>query len=62
MRYDRGMHLLVRAIVTGFGLTLGAAVFRKVSKQLGLEDPLWIGVAVPPAPQPPAEKAPVTES
>jgi hypothetical protein len=46
------MHLLVRAIITGFGFTLGAAVFRKVSKQLGFEDPVWIGVAVP-APQPP---------
>lgn len=46
------MHLLARAIITGFGFTLGAAVFRKVSKQLGFEDPIWIGVAVP-APQPP---------
>lgn len=46
------MHLLVRAIITGFGFTLGAAVFRKVSKQLGFEDPVWIGVAVP-AQQPP---------
>lgn len=50
------MHLLARAIITGFGFTLGAALFRKVSKQLGLEDPVWIGVAVP-APQPPPPPA-----
>lgn len=31
--------LLLRAVVTGFGLTLGAALFKKhVAKRLGLED------------------------
>lgn len=53
MRYDRGMHLLARAIITGFGLALGAAVFRKVSKQLGLEDPFWVGLSVPASQPPP---------
>lgn len=33
------MHLFVRAVITGFGFSLGAAIFKKVSKQLGLEDP-----------------------
>jgi len=55
VRYDRGMQILVRAVITGFGFTLGAALFRKVSKQLGLEDPLWIGVSVPPPPPAPPE-------
>ena len=33
------MMLLARAIVTGFGLTLGAALFKKhVAKRLGLEE------------------------
>lgn len=31
--------LLLRAVVTGFGLALGAAVFKKhLAKRLGLED------------------------
>jgi hypothetical protein len=31
--------LLLRAVVTGFGLTLGAALFKKhVAKRLGLEE------------------------
>jgi hypothetical protein len=48
------MHVLVRAIITGFGFTLGAAVFRKVSKQLGLEDPFWVGISVPASQPPPS--------
>ncbi len=33
------MMLFVRAVVTGFGLTLGAALFKKhVQKRLGLEE------------------------
>ena len=32
------MQFFVRAVVTGFALSLGAALFKKVSKQLGLED------------------------
>ncbi|MBK9037008.1 MAG: hypothetical protein IPL61_38120 [Myxococcales bacterium] len=32
------MQIFVRAVVTGFAFSLGAALFKKVSKQLGLED------------------------
>jgi hypothetical protein len=32
------MMLFARAVVTGFGLSLGAAIFKKVQKQLGLEE------------------------
>lgn len=32
------MNTFVRAVVTGFAFTLGATLFRKVSKKLGLED------------------------
>jgi hypothetical protein len=32
------MGIFVRAVVTGFAFSLGAAVFKKVSKQMGLED------------------------
>ncbi len=53
VRYDPGMHLLARAIITGFGFTLGAAVFRKVAKQLGFEDPMYAVVPRPDAPPPP---------
>lgn len=35
------MGFFARAVITGFGFTLGAALFRKVSKQLGFEDPLY---------------------
>jgi hypothetical protein len=31
------MKLLVRAVVTGFGLSIGAALYKKLAKQLGLE-------------------------
>jgi hypothetical protein len=44
------MHVFARAVITGFGFTLGAALFRKVAKQLGFEDPLY---AAPPRPEPP---------
>lgn len=30
--------LLVRAVITGFGLALGAALFRKVARELGIDD------------------------
>lgn len=40
------MKVLVRAIVTGFGLSVGAFVFRKLSAKLNLEPP-------PNAPTPP---------
>jgi hypothetical protein len=32
------MKTFVRTVVTGFGLALGAALFRKVAKQMGLDD------------------------
>ncbi len=30
------MRILLRAVITGFGLSLGAALYKKVSKELGL--------------------------
>ena len=32
------MQLFLRAVVTGFGLSLGAALFKKAAKQLGFDD------------------------
>ena len=32
------MQLLARAIVTGFGLSIGAAIFKKVSRHLKLDE------------------------
>ncbi len=32
------MKLFVRSVVTGFALSLGAALFKKVAKKLGLDD------------------------
>jgi hypothetical protein len=32
------MQFFVRAVVTGFAFSLGAALFKKVSKELGLDD------------------------
>ena len=32
------MTFFARAVVTGFALSLGSALFKKVSKQLGLDD------------------------
>lgn len=32
------MHLFVRAVITGFGLALGAAIYKKVARELGLEE------------------------
>lgn len=32
------MNVFLRAVVTGFGFSLGAALFRKVSERLGLND------------------------
>lgn len=32
------MGVLVRAVVSGFGFSLGSALFRKVSKRLGLDE------------------------
>jgi hypothetical protein len=36
--YNRSMKILVRAVISGFGMSLGAALFRKVSDRLGLGD------------------------
>ena len=32
------MMFFARAVVTGFGLSLGAAIFKKIQKQLGLDE------------------------
>jgi hypothetical protein len=32
------MKTLVRAVITGFGISVGAALYKKLAKQLGLED------------------------
>ena len=36
--YNRSMKILVRAVISGFGFTLGAALFKKVADKLGLGD------------------------
>ena len=36
--YNRSMTILVRAVISGFGFSLGAALFKKVSNKLGLDD------------------------
>lgn len=35
----RRMGVFVRAVVTGFGFSLGSALFKRVSGKLGLSDP-----------------------
>jgi len=32
------MKFLAKAIITGFGLSIGAAVFKKIAKYVGLDD------------------------
>jgi hypothetical protein len=45
------MKTLLRAIISGFGFSLGAAVFRKISRELGLDDGTdKKAVETPPAP------------
>jgi hypothetical protein len=46
------MKILVRAIVTGFGLSIGSYVFRKISSKYGLEPT--------PAPAPAPTSTPVS--
>jgi hypothetical protein len=46
------MKILVRAIVTGFGLSVGSYVFRKISQRYGLD----------PSPQPQPTPPPVTQT
>jgi hypothetical protein len=38
MRYHHGMKILLRAVVTGFGLSVGAALYKKLSKEFGWDD------------------------
>jgi hypothetical protein len=33
------MGVFVRAVVTGFGFSLGAALYKKAAKKLGLDEP-----------------------
>lgn len=35
------MAFFARAVITGFGFTLGALLLRKVAKQLGVDDPMY---------------------
>jgi len=32
------MTVLIRAVISGFGFSLGAALFKKIAKQIGLDD------------------------
>lgn len=48
------MKVLVRAIITGFGLSVGAFVFRKISAKYNLE-PSPPQPAAPPPPEATAE-------
>lgn len=41
------MNVFVRAVVTGFGMSLGAAIFKRVQKQLGFKDETDNAEAVP---------------
>jgi len=43
------MKFFVKAIVTGFGLSLGSALFKKVQRHLGLEDEKGADAATPDA-------------
>lgn len=33
------MHIFVRAVITGFGLALGAALYKKAARKLGVDEP-----------------------
>ena len=37
-RYTRAMRFFVKAIASGFAMSLGSAIFKKVSKKMGLDD------------------------
>lgn len=37
-RYATGMNTFVKAVVSGFAFTLGATLFRKLAKKVGLEE------------------------
>lgn len=54
------MQLLIRAVVTGFGLSIGAALYKRLARQLGLDEP---EASKEPAPIPqPHSAEPVRES
>ena len=38
VRYAFGMGILVRAVISGFGLALGSALYHKVARKLGFEE------------------------
>ena len=33
------MKILLRAVITGFGLSLGAAIYKKIARELGVDEP-----------------------
>ena len=35
---NAGIKLLLRAVVTGFGLSLGSALYKRAAKQFGFDD------------------------
>ena len=55
------MQILIRAVITGFGLSVGAALYKQVARRLGLEEPEDKGKEREQVPQPHAAE-PVTES
>ena len=46
------MKVLVRAVISGFGFSLGAALFKKVADRLGLGEDKGSKGAVAPQPDP----------
>jgi hypothetical protein len=46
------MNTFVRAVVSGFAFTLGATIFRKVAKKIGLDEEQ---AKKPPPPEPAGE-------
>lgn len=57
------MQIFIRAVITGFGLSIGAALYKRLARQLGLDEP---DDKAKPQPQPipgqPQTAEPVTES
>ncbi len=43
------MKTLLRAVISGFGFSLGAAIFRKIAKEIGLDDAQAKAETPPPA-------------
>ncbi|HWO24892.1 MAG TPA: hypothetical protein VNO30_39390 [Kofleriaceae bacterium] len=56
-----GVKFFVRAVVTGFGLSLGAALFKKIQDRLGLGEPKEKSGKSGKAEQAPAEPEAVTD-